>query len=280
MNRRNFIAISSALAGTSSLGASASAFERISSRFPGQKTAQATNIGAPAPSKTVFTLDEVKSLNAFQRAGVRHPFTCCWNSRDANHLDCEGVLVATQHGWICLYCDYTQDWAYAWMKNWKWKEMYRFSPAPSKKAQTDESDRSEMATVSIAIAAAKNCLAVFENQYPGDDRPRKALEAANQWLKEPTSENRRIAEVLENRVWRASRKNWRGEAGSAAEACGYAARALRHPYSSAGFAIRCERFANGRDWDYVSDWLWKLVRDLERGPWTDRKVRFAPEIKP
>lgn len=42
---------------------------------------------------------------------------------------------------------------------------------------------------SIAIDAAKNCIHVFEAEYPSDDRPRKALEAAEKWLTEPTLEN-------------------------------------------------------------------------------------------
>jgi hypothetical protein len=78
----------------------------------------------PDPVKTVFTPDEIKSLNAFQRSRVRHPFTCCKHNRDADHLDGEGVLLATERGWVCLYCDYTQDWAHAWMKNWRWKEIH------------------------------------------------------------------------------------------------------------------------------------------------------------
>ena len=36
----------------------------------------------------------------------------------------------------------------------------------------------EKMLVSIAIEAAKSCLHVFENEYPADGRPRKALEAA------------------------------------------------------------------------------------------------------
>ena len=70
-------------------------------------TARSFQVGdapAPGPAKTVFTADEVKSLNAFQRARVRHPFTCV-RGRDANHLDGEGVLLATERGWVCLYCD-------------------------------------------------------------------------------------------------------------------------------------------------------------------------------
>ena len=52
----------------------------------------------------------------------------------------------------------------------------------------------EKMLVSIAIEAAKSCLHVFKNEYPADDRPRKALEAAERWLHEPTIENRRLLE--------------------------------------------------------------------------------------
>jgi hypothetical protein len=51
--------------------------------------------------------------------------------------------------------------------------------------------------VSIAIHAAKNCIQVFEAEYPTDDRPRRALEAAEKWLNEPTEENRRSVEALQ-----------------------------------------------------------------------------------
>ncbi len=242
MHRRSFI--TSAVAATASLATSA--LGKISFGLQRGQTAEATTVEAPAHSKPVFTLEEVKSLNAYQRADVGHPFTCCWNSRDRNHLDEEGVLVATERGWICLYCDYTQDWAFDWMKNWRWKERY-FPPAPEPPSKT---------AVSIAVAAAKNCIDVFEKRYPGDDRPRKALHAAEQWLNDPTEENRRIAEERENQVWRANRRGtWCGQAGSAADACGFAARAIRKPIRSVTGAISNERFASGHDWDYVSSWL-------------------------
>jgi hypothetical protein len=93
--------------------------------------------------------------------------------------------------------------------------------------------------VSIAIDAAKNCIRVFEKEYPTDDRPRKALEAAEKWLNDPTEENRRSVVALELHVWRS--KDWEpGRAHLAANACGCAARAARHPRSSAMDAIRCE----------------------------------------
>ncbi|HEX9273872.1 MAG TPA: hypothetical protein VGA01_16850 [Candidatus Binatia bacterium] len=60
--------------------------------------------------------------------------------------------------------------------------------------------------VSIAIDAAKNCIHVFEAEYPTDDRPRKALEAAEKRLNNPTEENRRSVVTLEFRVWRS--KDW------------------------------------------------------------------------
>jgi hypothetical protein len=61
-----------------------------------------------------FTLEQVAALNRFQQNENGHPFTCA-NGRDEKHLDGEGVLVATPEGWVCPYCDYTQDWAHDFM---------------------------------------------------------------------------------------------------------------------------------------------------------------------
>jgi hypothetical protein len=61
-----------------------------------------------------FTPDEVASLDAFQRSGVWNPFTC----RDEA---CRRELVATEAGWNCPACPYTQDWAYTWMADWTWR---------------------------------------------------------------------------------------------------------------------------------------------------------------
>lgn len=46
-----------------------------------------------------------------------HPFTCK-NRGDGAHGEeggDHGVLIATETGWVCPYCDYTQDWAHAMM---------------------------------------------------------------------------------------------------------------------------------------------------------------------
>jgi len=44
-------------------------------------------------------------------------------------------------------------------------------------------------SVSLAIYAARLVLDVYESAYPGDDRPRIAIEAAERWLAHPSVEN-------------------------------------------------------------------------------------------
>lgn len=66
----------------------------------------------------VFSADEVKHLDDYQRSGRFHPFTCA-NRGDGNHRENAidlGGLIPTTRGWICQYCDYTQDWAHDFMK--------------------------------------------------------------------------------------------------------------------------------------------------------------------
>jgi len=63
-------------------------------------------------------------MNAFQRSGVRHPYTCGWIIGMRITWMARGVLLATEQGWIRLYCDYTQESAHSWMMNWRWKEMH------------------------------------------------------------------------------------------------------------------------------------------------------------
>ena len=44
--------------------------------------------------------------------------------------------------------------------------------------------------LSLAIQCAEKVLFIFEEKYPNDDRPRKAIEAAKVYLANPTEENR------------------------------------------------------------------------------------------
>jgi hypothetical protein len=64
-----------------------------------------------------FTPDEVVNLDDHQRNDRLHPFTCP-NHNDENHRD-KMNLIPTVRGWICPFCDYTQNWAHNFMKEKK-----------------------------------------------------------------------------------------------------------------------------------------------------------------
>lgn len=56
-----------------------------------------------------FSDEQVKNLNDYQKLGIVHPFTC-GKDHDGNR-----VLVATNNGWVCPTCDYSQNWAHEFM---------------------------------------------------------------------------------------------------------------------------------------------------------------------
>lgn len=76
-----------------------------------------------------FTAEQVEALNRYQQCKIMHPFTC-GHCRDADehYLDGEWItpdehlLVATEAGWTCPTCDYTQDWAHDFMADGAWIE--------------------------------------------------------------------------------------------------------------------------------------------------------------
>lgn len=94
-----------------------------------------------------WTSDQVRALNAYQRSGWLHPFTCghCRDTQGViferapdtgilhrvtgNQHDgweifvLDRTLTATAAGWICPTCDYTQDWAHDWMVDRSWEAM-------------------------------------------------------------------------------------------------------------------------------------------------------------
>lgn len=79
-------------------------------------------------NEQVFTSEEVAKLWQYQFGPWKspfdnsnlpqrmHPFTC--GNRDDHPVVAgdKGVLVPTVRGWICPFCDYTQDWAHGFMK--------------------------------------------------------------------------------------------------------------------------------------------------------------------
>lgn len=62
-----------------------------------------------------WTAEQVEALNRYQTEGWMHPFTCGNPARTNDNHPHGGNLVATQSGWICEDCDYTQDWAHEFM---------------------------------------------------------------------------------------------------------------------------------------------------------------------
>ena len=59
--------------------------------------------------------EQVRSLNAYQAAGVMHPFTSMSGTD----------LIATTDGWIERDGGpVVQTWAHAWMADWSWKETF------------------------------------------------------------------------------------------------------------------------------------------------------------
>jgi len=70
----------------------------------------------------IFSPEEVKSINEYQKAGLMHPFTCGADNHNSAHLDGEGILVAKEDGLHCPFCDYTQYWCHSFMKDGSWKQ--------------------------------------------------------------------------------------------------------------------------------------------------------------
>lgn len=62
-------------------------------------------VDKPGSRRAPWSSDEVAALIRHQASSNRHPYTCLRSSHR--------VLVPTTDGWVCLDCDYRQDWARA-----------------------------------------------------------------------------------------------------------------------------------------------------------------------
>lgn len=63
--------------------------------------------------KAPFTPEQVAMLKRWQCNSTAHPFTCGKCHETSN-------LIPTEAGWVCDYCDYTQDWAHTFMVDGSW----------------------------------------------------------------------------------------------------------------------------------------------------------------
>lgn len=70
-----------------------------------------------------WTPEQVENLNDYQTSGQFHAYTCA-RRNDGTHKQRRGEdlgqLVATEDGWTCKDCDYTQDWAHAQAADGTW----------------------------------------------------------------------------------------------------------------------------------------------------------------
>lgn len=62
-----------------------------------------------------WSMEQVLALTRFQTEALAHPFTCPNRHDHPVIFGDNGVLIPTVRGWICQCCDYTQDWAHAFM---------------------------------------------------------------------------------------------------------------------------------------------------------------------
>ena len=107
-------------------------------------------------------------------------------------------------------------------------------------------------SVALAIYAAELVIDIFEKEYPNDKRPRNAIEAAKNYLKNPSRAARAAA--------------W-----AAAGAAGDAARAAR---DAAGDAARAARAAAWAAWAAAGDAAEKVKKQCH-----DWIINHIPELK-
>jgi len=55
----------------------------------------------------------------------------------------------------------------------------------------------KMISVKWAVSCAKHVLHIFEEKYPNDKRPRKAIEAASNWIKDPSGKNKQACQDID-----------------------------------------------------------------------------------
>ena len=79
--------------------------------------------------------------------------------------------------------------------------------------------------VKFAVLCAKRCLTNYEKEYPNDDRPRKAIEAAENYVKNPTKEN-------ESAAWSARSARSARSAGSATWSAARSARSAEYEWQN------------------------------------------------
>jgi len=122
--------------------------------------------------------------------------------------------------------------------------------------------------IRYAIFAAEQVLSLFEEAYPGDDRPRKAIAAAKEYLEDKTARAAARAARAAARADRAADKAADRAAWAAARAASAAARAASAADSAASAADRAAsavRAAANAAWAVSADRAGMLSKIIDYG---------------
>jgi hypothetical protein len=90
--------------------------------------------------------------------------------------------------------------------------------------------------VSYAIFAAEQVIGIYEKKYPEDKRPRKAIEAAKECLKDPSGKNKKAAYAAAGDAYAAAYTAYAAAAYAAYAAAGDADDADDAAYAAAAYA--------------------------------------------
>ncbi len=126
-------------------------------------------------------------------------------------------------------------------------------------------------SVALSIFSAELCIGIYEKQYPNDDRPRKAIEAAKKWLKNPTKENESAAESAAwSAAWSAARSAAESAAWSAAWSAARSAESAARSaawsaaWSAARSAESAARSAESAALKKINSWIISHTKEMEQ----------------
>lgn len=111
--------------------------------------------------------------------------------------------------------------------------------------------------VEISIFCAEKVIDIFEKKYPSDNRPRKAIEAAKNWLESPTEDNRNAAAY-------AASASAAAYAASASAAAAYAAASATYAAASAASAASVAATYAAARLNLQEEIIHEAVRILDR----------------
>ncbi len=95
--------------------------------------------------------------------------------------------------------------------------------------------------VELAVICAQRVLAIYDKKYPKDDRPRKAIEAAMAYAKDPSEKNRKASAAAAYAAYAAAYAAY-ADAADAAYAA-YAAYAAAYAAADAAYAAAAAAYA-------------------------------------